>query len=215
MSQSYGSPNPDPSPASNNSMVAFSADRQGVLNVQDRVKMAAIAGKLFVANWGALTTPLAIGATTAITALRPSAWLNVPADKVVYIVRNVITVEANGATTQGEIRLATISTSAGDGTSTAAAVNQNANPGRIGDTPGTGARALATADIAAETDLAEVDRYSFAASAVDQKFEYNANKEGLLVPLRGPCSFLMYLGGNAASFYMQTHYIEEDEELAV
>lgn len=210
----YGDPTPDPGRASDGSMVAVKTDRQGNLSVSDRVRMAAMAGKLFVANFGSITTPLSTPATTVIEAKRPQAWLRIPTGKVVYIVRHTIVVEANGGTTQGEIALATSSNDVGDGTATDATQLKNANPSRLGDTPGTTGRQLSTNDCDAEENYAEYDRESFAASAVNLKFEWNANELGILLPLVGDASFLCYIGGNAVSFFAQTIFIEEDATLA-
>lgn len=213
MSQIYLDPRPDPGRAGDGSMVAAHGDRQGNLYVTDIVRAAAIAGKLFLANYGTLTTPLASPATTAITAQRPQAWLRIPEGKVIYVVRHVINVESHGATTQGEIAVCTTTNDVGDGTGADATSLRNANPGHAG-TPSTTGRQLATGDITAETARNEVDRFSFAASAVNQKFELNANDLGVLIPIRGASSFLTYIGGNAVQFYAQTLFIEEDEELS-
>ncbi len=214
MSQSYFSPIPDPPRASNSGMVAAHGDRQGNQYVSDRVRAAAIAGKLFIANHGQVTTPLTTPATTAITAKRPQAWLRVPDGKAIYVVRHTVLVESHGATTQGEISICTASNDVGDGTGDDATELLNANPNRISDTPGTTGRQLATGDVTAEANLLELDRESFAASAVNQKYQWNANELGLLIPMLGDCSFLTYIGGNAVKFYAQTIFIEEDANLA-
>ncbi len=211
---SYGDPTPDPGRAADGGQVAVKTDRQGNISVSDRVRTAAMAGKLFVANFGSVTAPLATPATSAITARRPMAWLRIPSGKVVYVVRHTIVIESHSITTQGEIALATSSNDVGDGTGADATEMKNANPSRIGDTPGTTGRQLSSGDCSVEADYSEFDRESFAASAVNQKYEWNANELGILLPLVGDASFLCYIGGNAVNFFAQTVFIEEDEGLA-
>ena len=206
-------PTTDPSRASDSTPVALKADRQGVLSVNDRVRAAALAGKLFVANWGTVTAPLTGPATQAVTLLRPSTWLRVPQGKTIYVVRHTVNIESSSNTTQGEVAIALASNDVGVGTSTAATSNRNANPSKLASTPGTIARANATQDVSVASDYIELDRFSFILSAVNQKFEFDANKTGLLIPIVGDASFLCFVGGNAVVFFAQTVYIEEDSNL--
>lgn len=216
MSQIYGDPTPANGRAADGTQVAASMDRQGVLSVSDRVREAAMAGKLFVAQYGTVTTPLVTPVTAAIVAARPQAWLRVPTGKAIYVVRHTIVVEANGITTQGEIAIAITSNDVGDGIGADGTKIQNAVPGLVGTTPSVTSRQLATGDVTAEEDYVELDRFGFAASAVNQKFEFNANENGLLIPIYGSdgASFLTYIGGNAVNFYAQTVFIEENTNLA-
>ena len=207
-------PTLDPSRVDDSTPVSLKADRQGTLSISDRVRTAAIAGKLFVANWGSVSAALTGPATQADTPLRPSMWLNVPQGKTIYVVRQTVIVQSAGNTTQGEIAIAIASNNVGVGTSTAATQLQNANPSKISSTPGTTARANATANVDAAEDLVEIDRDSFVLSAVNQKFEYNANKNGLLIPIVGDAAFMTFIGGNAVVFFGQIVFIEEDSNLA-
>ena len=210
----YLSPRVNPGRASDSGYVLAHGDRQGNLFVSDRVREAAMSGKLFIANFGVLTAPLVGPATQAVTVRRPSAWLRVSQGKVIYIVRHTTVIEVAGATTQGELLLATSSVDVGDGTGADASLIQNANPKMLSDTPGTTGRQLATGDVAVVTNIAEIDRDSFAADAVNLKYEFNANEMGFLVPIVGPATFLCYVGGNAVNFFAQTLFIEEDADLA-
>ena len=157
----YGDPTANTGLAADGSQVAVKTDRQGVRSVSDRVRTAEMAGKLFVANFGSVTTPLATPATTAIAARRPMTWLRIPSGKAVYIVRHTVTVEAAGSTTQGEIALATSYNDVGDGTGADATALKNANPSRIGNTPGTTGRQLSSNDCDVEADYSDSDRESF------------------------------------------------------
>ena len=212
-SYAYGDPTPDPGRASDGSQVAVKTDRQGVLAVSDRVRTAAMAGKLFVANFGSVTTPLSTP-DAAIAARRPMTWLRIPSGKVVYIVRHTVTIEATGDTRQGEVALATSSNDVGDGTAADATALKNANPSRIASTPGTTGRQLSSNDCDVEADYSEFDRESFPLSSVNLKFEWNANELGVLLPLVGDASFLCYIGGKVVTFFAQTIFIEENAALA-
>ncbi len=207
-------PQLNPGRTADKTPVQFKSDRQGTLSISDRVRTAAMAGKLFVANWGSISAALTGPATQAVTKLRPSMWLRVPQGKTIYVVRHTINIQSCGNTTQGEIAIALASNDVGIGSSTAATQLKNANPSKIASTPGTTARANATGDVDAASDYIELDRFSHVLSAVDQKFEFDANKNGLLIPIVGDASFLTFLGGNLVVFFGQTVFIEEDSNLA-
>ena len=183
----------------------------GAAYIADFAMLAALQGKLFGSHWGTVTTPLATPATTAIVARRPQAWLRVPDKRLVVPLNFEIVVESTGITTQGEIAVATSQNDVGDGTSaagTSGAINLNAADLQQSLVV---QRQLATADVALETKLLELKRMSFAVSAVNQMFDWNARTLGLYPVLRGPASFLVYIGGNAVNFYAQAQWIEYPE----
>lgn len=167
----------------------------------------AIDGRLFGASFGSVSTPLATPATTSITAQRPQAWIRVPSGTLVVPARIAITVESAGATTQGEIALATSQNDVGNGTSSAGPtpVCLNADATRTSNCT---ARQLATGDVTAEVGLHEFDRFSFAASAANQKFVWSAQESGLYMPLMGDASLLIYIGGNAVNFFADVQWYE-------
>ena len=209
-------PTLDPGRAADSTPVEFKSDRQGILSIFDRVRTAAMGGKLFVANHGSVTGELTTPATQAVTKLRPSTWLRVPQGKTIYVIRHTVSIETSGNTTQGEIALALASNDVGDagGSSTSATSIRNANPSKIASTPGTSGRHNATGDISTPSNYIELDRFSHILSAANLKFEFNANKNGLLIPIVGPATFLCYIGGNLVKFFAQTVFIEEDSNLA-
>ncbi len=216
MSQFYGVPNIDPNKASDAGLVAIHTDRQGNLIVENANNNKAVAGKMFVANFGSVTTPLATAATTAITARRPMAWIRVPAETGIIPVRTTIVVESAGATTQGEISVCQASNDVGDGTSTASVLGARQLNTRLGTTAGDCTpRHLSTGDCTLEVDLRELDRFSFAASAVNQKFVYRPQNDGLFSVLHGDASWLVYIGGNAVNFFGQMVWIETNVDLLV
>ena len=216
MSQYYAVPNIEPSPAANQTLVGVHSDRQGNLIVEDVNKNQAVAGKMFVANFGSVTTPLATAATTAIVARRPMAWIRVPDATAIIPVRATIVVESAGATTQGEISVAQASNDVGNGTSTASVLGARQLNTRLGTEAGNCTpRHLSTGDCTLEVDLRELDRFSFAASAVDQKFVYRPQNDGLFSVLHGDASWLIYIGGNAVNFFVQMVWIETSTDLVV
>lgn len=169
-------------------------------------------GRLFGCHFGTVTTPIATPATTAITARRPQAWLRIPAATLVVPVSVRIVIEASGATTQGEIALCSTTNDVGAGTSTAgtsAVINKNTDSANVSAcTP----LMLATADVAVETGLLEHARFSWAASAVNQHFNWPDPGSMNDIPfLRGDASWLLYIGGNAVNFYATFSWAEYDE----
>ena len=182
---------------------------QRSLNNAPWTVLAAREGKLFGCHFGTVTTPIATPATTAIVARRPQAWLRIPAATVIIPVSVRIVVEAAGATTQGEISLVSTTNDVGAGTSsagTSAVINKNT------DSTNTSACTplmLATADVTLETGLLEHARFSFAASAVNQTFNWpDPGSDADLPFLRGDASWLLYIGGNAVNFYAQMSWVE-------
>lgn len=169
-------------------------------------------GRLFGCHFGTVTTPLATPATTAIVAARPQAWLRLPDGKLVIPVSVRIVVESAGITTQGEISLCSTTNDVGNGTSaagTSGALNKNTGSAIASSAV---PRQLATADVTAETGLLEHARFGFAASAVNQSFNWpDPGSKDDLPFLRGAASWLLYIGGNAVNFYAQFSWAEYDE----
>ena len=186
--------------------------RLGELVVVRQGVAAGFEGRLYVANFGSVTTPLATAATTAIAAQRPMAWLRVPATAAILPLYCGIVVESTGITTQGEIAVAVTSNDVGNGTSTAATTAPTSLNPRVSIASAVTARQLATADVTAETNYLELQRYSFAASAVNQQFNWEPDE--WLPPLPGAASFAVYIGGNAVNFFCQMVWIEGPPELA-
>ena len=186
--------------------------RDGTLVVAKYGMAAALEGALYGVHFGSVTTPLATAATTAIAAQRPMAWLRVPATRAIIPVLCEIVVESQGATTQGEIAIARTSNDVGNGTSTAGNTPVALNPYVNVGTSAVVARYLSTGDCTAETDLLELKRFSFAASAVNQQFTWEPKEWFPALP--GPSSFLIYIGGNAVNFYATVIWVEGPPELA-
>ena len=183
----------------------------GALYVAQYPLSASIEGRLFGCHWGTVTTPLATAATTAIVAARPMAWIRVPDGTTIFPLNLEITMEATGITTQGEISVAIAQNDVGNGTSTAGTSGIIALNTAALVTSNCSHRHLATADVTAETSLLELKRFSFAASAVNQAYSWNAAREGIWPVLRGPASLLVYIGGNAVNFFAQAQFIEVTE----
>lgn len=201
----------NPSASGDNTWVAAHLDRFGNLYSAPAELGYAIDGRLFGANFGSVTTPLATAATTAIVAQQPQAWLRIPDNTAVMPLSVNFTVEATGATTQGEVSICIAQNDVGNGTSTAGPTPVNLNTSNPRASLVT-ARSLATANVTAETNLVELQRFSFAASAVNQSFSWNARQLVIPLVLRGPASFLIYIGGNAVNFYAQVQWLEFTEQ---
>lgn len=180
------------------------------LNNAPWVAQAGREGRLFGCHFGSLTTPVATAATTAIAARRPMAWARFATGTLMIPVSVRIVVEAAGATTQGEISLCSTTNDVGAGTSTAGTSGAlNTNPGSS-LTSGVTTFQLATGDVTLETGLIEHARFSFAASAVNLSFNWPDSVNDIPY-LRGPASWLLYIGGNAVNFYAQFKWAEYDE----
>lgn len=179
--------------------------------VEERLLALGIEGKLFGAHFGTVTTPLVTAATTAIVATSPQAWIRVPDGTLIIPLSAELVVEATGITTQGEISIATAKNDVGNGTSaagTSGPINLNTAETGVGNCT---ARQLATAAVTAETSLLELKRFSFAVSAVNQEFAWRAANNRVYPILRGPASWLIYIGGNAVNFFAQLVWAELPE----
>lgn len=185
------------------------------LNEAPWVVRAGAEGRLFGCHFGTVTTPVVTAATTAIVARRPMAWARWPTGTLIIPVSVRIVVEATGITTQGEIALCSTTNNVGAGTSTEGTSGAlNKNPGSA-NTSNVTTFQLATADVTLETGLLEHARFSFAASAVNQQFNWPDPGSYQDLPyLRGPASWLLYIGGNAVNFYAQFSWAEYDEAAA-
>ena len=166
-------------------------------------------GRLFGCHWGSVTTPLATAATTAIVAARPMAWIRFGlVGRAIAPVNFEIEVESHSITTQGEIAIAITSNDVGDGTSAAGTSGPLSLAPNSGFTSIVTQRQLATGDVTAEVGYLELKRFSFAASAVNQHFSWNARSIGVQPYLRNAGSLLAYIGGNAVNFYAQAQWWE-------
>ena len=185
--------------------------QDGALYVAQYALAASIEGRLMGCHFGTLTTPLATAATTAIATLRPQAHVRVPDGTAIIPLAVNILVETSGATTQGEIAIATTTVDPGDGTGAAGTQQPVGLNTARPVTSNCTTRQLMTGDITAETGLLELKRFTFAADTDNQDFTWNA-MQSLVVPiLRGPAGLLVYIGGNAVSFYCQMQWIELTE----
>ena len=192
------------------SQLGIRALREGSISVADFLVGAGYEGRIFGVNAGSVGTPIASAATTAIAAQRPMAWVRVPDGTLIIPLYASIVVESTGATTQGEIAMATSQNDVGNGTSTAITpVSLNAAAPK---TTNCTARRSSTGDCTAETNLHEVTRWSFAASAVDQRFTWTFKDSGVPLILRGAASWLVYIGGNAVNSFTSLIWVELPEE---
>lgn len=184
----------------------------GALYTADFVLSAAIEGRLFGMHSGAVTTPAASAATTAITNTIGSSYVRVPDGTAIVPIYAGITVESAGATTQGEISLLTAQNDIGSGSgaaatsgaipislNTAAPLTSNCTPIQI-----------ATASTAPTSPL-ELARFSFAAAAVNQHFSWAGREFGVYPVIRGAGAFGFYVGGNAVQFFATLIWAEFPE----
>ena len=192
----------------NNGWRALRGTSDGALYVADYALSASIEGRVMGCHFGTLTTPLATAATTAITTLRPQAWVRIPDGTVIIPLAVDVLVESTGITTQGEISIAMCIVDPGDGTAAAGTLQPVSLNAAAPVTSNCTTRQLATGDITAETGLRELKRFSFAASAVNQDFTWNAAQTLVVPVLRGPAGLLVYIGGNAVNFFAQMQWIE-------
>ena len=68
-------------------------------------------------------------------------------------------------------------------------------------------RQLGTATTA-PTNPIELDRFGFAASAVNQKFVWDARTQGVYPVVRGLGTWAIYVGGNAVNLFIQMVWLE-------
>lgn len=172
---------------------------------------ATVDGNMYGASFGSVTTPLASPATTAITARRPQAWLRVLDGRVVIPRSLEIVIEAAGATTQGEIAIAMTTNDLGNGTSAAGTIGPLNLRSDSTKTSTSVPRQLATADVTLETGYLELERFTFAASGVNQTFKISAD---ILPMIVGPSTLAVYIGGNAVNFFSDWEWLEVPEEFA-
>ncbi len=198
-------------PARNSGWIAARATQDGTLYAANYALAAAIEGRAFGCHWGTLTTPLTTPATQAITTGLPQAILRVPDGTVVIPLAVKIIIESCGATTQGEIAIGICSNDVGNGTSTAGTSTPSSLNTAAPVTSGCTQRQLVTTIGTAESGLLELKRFSFAASAVNQVFDWIPSQEGIAAVLRGAATLLIYIGGNAVVFYAQAQWIELPE----
>ena len=182
----------------------------GALYVADLNLSAAIEGRLFGANMGSVTTPAATAATTAITNTIASAWVRVPDGTAIVPVYARVVVESNGITTQGEASILIAQNDIGAGSGAAATAGPVSLNTAVPLTSNCTPQQIATASTA-PTSPVELARFSFAASAVDQIFEWKARTLGTFPVVRGAGSWAIYIGGNAVNFFAQMIWAEFPE----
>ena len=187
------------------------ATPDGALYTRDMGGSLAVEGRIFAPNMGRVTTPLATAATTAIVDTPPHAWIRVPDGTAIVPLYARIVVESASITTQGEISLLIAQNDIGNGTSSAADSGIIALNTAAPVTSACTARQLATAAATAPTNPLELTRFSFAASAVNQAFEWDARALGVFAVVRGAGSWAIYIGGNAVNYYAQMVWAELSE----
>lgn len=132
--------------------------RDGSISVVDFKQRMAIAGRVFTANMGSVTTPLTFLASAAN---RPDAWIRVPAGVAILPVFVGVVLETSlGTATEIDIRVA--QNDIGNGTSTAATVGPTSQ--RTDSAAGASicfARQLATVDVTAETNPLSIFRRTY------------------------------------------------------
>ena len=183
----------------------------GALYTRDIGGSLGVEGRIFAANMGLVTTALATAATTAIVNTTPHAWIRVPDGTAIVPLYARIVVESQSITTQGEISLLIAQNDIGNGTSSAADSGIIALNTAAPVTSACTARQLATGAATAPTNPLELTRFSFAASAVNQAFEWDARSLGVYPVVRGAGSWAIYLGGNAVVYYAQMIWAEFPE----
>lgn len=188
--------------AGDGSIAGLRMTADGALYIADLTLSAAIEGRVFGFNSGVVTTPAATAASGALTATIGSSYIRVPDGTAIVPVYARLVVESSGATTQGEASLLIAQNDIGVGggaaaSSGAAPINLNtASPLASNCTP----NQIATAS-AAPTNPLEVARYSWAAAAVNQHFEWVGGVNNMAPVIRGAGTFGFYIGGNAVQFY--------------
>ena len=183
----------------------------GAIYTEEWITALAIEGLVYGANGGAVTTPIATPATSAINILRPQFWVLVPDGTAIIPLRAAVQVETSGATTQGEIAVAMCQNFVGNGTSSAATAGPISLNSAVPASSLCTVRQLATADVTAPTNPLELDRFSFAADADNLMYGWEGKDQSVPPILRGPASFLIYIGGNTVNFFAQVQWAEVTE----
>ena len=194
MSQFYADPQSNPPAASNSSMVAVHADRQGNLVIKHGDLAESVAGKQFAANMGTRSAPITVlGATIVVR--RPQAYIRVPQGTTLIPKRVKFTCLTTGAAVS-EFSVAACSNDVGNGTSAAASVGPvNMNTRLLGDSGLCTARQLASADVSVEENPIEYDFNTFASGVDDFSWEYLPTRNGEFPVLTGPATWAVYAGG--------------------
>lgn len=168
-------------------------------------------GKVFVANRGTITTPIASG-HVVITQLQPELAVRVPSGTIILPLYIQHYIEASGGTLL-EVAAAFESAALGAGTSTAV-TPVNANTGKASSASRCVVNREYTADGAAVTDYAEFWRdgssVDFDSVAQPLKMEWSAS--GLFVPMvKGPGTLLLYQAcGTSSTSYTIVAWAEFD-----
>src|SRR4030067_977032 len=92
----------------------------GALYTRDIGGSLGVEGRIFAANMGLVTTPLATAATTAIVDTTPHAWIRAPDGTAIVPLYAKIVVESASITTLGEISLLIAQTAIGNAPSSQA-----------------------------------------------------------------------------------------------
>lgn len=172
------------------------------------VEALSFEGRVFAAHMGQVTTPLVTAATTALALSTPHAWIRVPSGTTIIPVYARIVIETTGATTQGEAAVIVANNDVGNGTSSAADLGPTPLNTQALVTSNCTARQLATGAVTTPTSPQELSRFSFAASSVNQIFQWDAKSLGVYAVLRGPATWALYLGGNAVNYFAQMVWAE-------
>src|SRR3990167_4133411 len=168
-------------------------------------------GRVMIADFGSVTTPLTFAAAGGVVHRRPHAWITVPADTSILVLNAQVEIE-DSAGTDNEIAVVSCENDVGNGTSSAATAGPlTASPNLTPSyTSLCTARQLATADVTALTSARELDRwvYPFIDATTDpvKKYTYSGKSDWLV----GPASFLVYVygTGTAAAGFVQIRFGE-------
>ena len=212
MSQIYGDPQLDPPPSANSSQVAAHFDRQGNLIVVDLNENRAVAGKLFAANFGTLSTVIRLlGA--GIVDRRPQAWIRVPLNTTIIPLLVEVEVELAGAAVF-EMSVLQCSNDVGNGTSAAASIGPVNLNTRLGSDAGQcAARQLASADVDVEVNAVELQMQTYASGVDNVRFRYNPRDSGIVSVLHGPATLALYGGGTDVDCFVKIVWMEFNSAL--
>lgn len=194
-------------PMGNNGLRDLECTRDGALFTADMFLKLGLQGRIMVASFGSVTTPLTFLVTAAN---RPDWVIRVPSGTAIIPISVDITLEA-AAGTATEIDIRICSNDIGIGTSTAATVltsTRTDNP----FTPATAGRHLYTADATAETTPVSVHRKTFPLAQASGLMDYSDfwRPEFGEIVVVGAGSFLGYIAATTtqATGFVVVKYAE-------
>ena len=170
--------------------------RDGALYTASWYQRLALAGRVFAAGIGTLSDGEALPAAI-ITTLRPQLWIRVPASTT--IIPLYASVQIEGASTEVEIRMVTMTVDCGNGTSSAADYGPTSLRTDAPVTSLCTARQEATGDVTAETGICPLaGMYHDDAAGTSQAsslWVWNPDVKPVCV---GASTWALYIGGSGA-----------------